>query len=77
MDEYEVPKKPTDLIDSTKYRACIKTDKDLAARMGMLRQTLSHKRKFPGTFTGYEVCDLAKLLDWKDKEIAAFIRGIR
>jgi len=54
----------------------IDTNKELAERIGMVRQTLSHKRKHPSTFTGGEIGSLAKTLKWTDEEIAEFVRGI-
>lgn len=54
----------------------INTNTELADRIGMVRQTLSHKRKYPSTFTGGEIGSLAKTLKWTDEEIAEFIRGI-
>ena len=66
---------PDDVIDSTKYRAKIRTTKSMAERLGMIRQTLAHKRKYPGTFTGSEIKAMAKLFNWTDEEIAEFIRG--
>lgn len=67
---------PDNVIDSTKYRAGIKTNKQLAERIGLIPQTLSHKRKYPSTFTGGDIATLSKLLSWSDEEIATFIRGI-
>ena len=68
---------PKDVIDSTRYRAKCMTNTALAKQIGMVRQTLSHKIKYPGTFTGYEISDIAQVLNWSDQEIAGFIRGIR
>ena len=67
---------PDDVIESTKYRAKCKTNASLAERLGMIRQTLAHKRKYPGTFTASEIMAMAKLLNWSDEEIATFIRGV-
>ena len=66
-----------DVIDSTKYRAKCKNNTMLAERLGMIRQTLAHKRKYPGTFTVSEVMAMAELLNWSDEEIATFIRGVK
>lgn len=54
----------------------IETNKELAKRIGLVRQTLSHKRKYPSTFTGGEIASLAKTLNWSNEDISNFIRGI-
>lgn len=65
------------MIESTKYRAKLKTNKDIADRLGMIRQTLSHKRKYPSTFTCGEVLAMAKLFGWNNDEIGEFISGCK
>ena len=66
---------PDEVIDSTKYRAGIKNNKQLSERLGMIRQTLAHKRMYPSTFTTGEIRALAKLLNWTNEELGEFIRG--
>lgn len=68
---------PDELIDSTKYRAKIPNNSELARRIGLTRQTLARKRKYPSTFTGGEILALAKLLVWTDQELAEFTRGCK
>lgn len=68
---------PDDVIEATKYRAKIRTNKALAERIGLIPQTLSHKRKYPSTFTGSDIAAISKLLCWSDEEIGTFIRGIK
>lgn len=70
-------KSPDAIIESTKYRVQLKTNTALAKRLGMLRQTLAHKRKYPSTFTGGEIESMASLLRWSDEEIGEFIRGCK
>lgn len=64
------------LIDVGKAKNSIKTDTDLAKRIGISRQSLSIKRKHPGTFTGYELKAMVKHLGWTPEELAAFIQNI-
>ena len=68
---------PDQVIDSTKYRAQLTTNTAIAKRLGMLRQTLAHKRKYPSTFTGGEIESMADLFNWSDAEIGEFIRGCK
>jgi DNA-binding Xre family transcriptional regulator len=64
------------LIDVSKAKNLIKTDTDLAKRIGISRQSLSIKRKHPGTFTGYELKAMMKHLNWTPEELADFIQNI-
>lgn len=66
---------PSEVIDSTRWRIKCKTDSQLADRLGMVRQTFAHKRKYPSTFTGGEIAALAKLLSWSAEEIEEFVKG--
>lgn len=68
---------PDEMLDSTKYRAGIKTNQGIAERIGLKRQTLAHKRKYPGTFTASEIVALSMLLGWSDEELLEFIRGCK
>lgn len=55
----------------------IATNSELSKRIGLVRQTLSHKRKYPSTFTGGEIASLTKILKWTDEELGNFIRRIK
>lgn len=66
---------PDNVIESTKYRAGLKTNKSIAERLGLLPQTLSHKRKYPSTFTASEIKALARLFNWSNEEIGEFVKG--
>ena len=68
---------PTEIIESTKSRAKISNNTQLAERIGLLRQTLAHKRKYPYTFTGADIAALQKLLNWNDEEVGAFVKGCK
>lgn len=68
---------PTEIIESTKSRAKIENNTQLAERMGLMRQTLAHKRKYPYTFTGGDIASLQKLLLWNAEETGAFVRGCK
>ena len=68
---------PNDVISSTRYRANINTNKALAERIGLSPQTLSHKQKYPGTFTASDIAAMSKLFNWSDEEIGTFIRGVK
>ena len=57
-------------------RTKIQTNAELAKRIGLVRQTLSHKRKYPSTFTGGEISSMARILNWSNDDISDFIRGI-
>lgn len=69
-------KSPTDIIADSGGIA-LNTNLAIAKRIGLTRQTLTRKRKYPSTFTAGEVYSLAKLFNWTDQQIAEFIRGCR
>lgn len=64
------------LIDVGKAKNRIRTDTELARRLGMSRQTFHNKRLYPGTFTTYELSRLAKTLSWSAEEIEDFLNNI-
>ena len=64
------------IIDIGKAKNSIKYDAELAQRIGISRQSLSIKRKHPGTFTGYELKAMVKHLGWTPEELAEFIQNI-
>lgn len=65
-----------EVIDIGKAKSHIKYDTELAKRIGISRQSLSIKRKHPGTFTGYEIQAMAKHLSWTAEDLQAFISSI-
>lgn len=66
---------PDAIIQSTIARVGLKTNKDLAEKMNLTRQTLAVKRKHPSLFTGAEIAFLEHLLKWTLEETRQFIRG--
>lgn len=54
----------------------IRTMKDLAGRLGMVRQTLAYRLKYPQTFVGSEINAMVKLFNWSDEQITRFVRGM-
>lgn len=73
----DITRSPSDIIDATKYRGGCRTNSEIARRLGMIRQTFSHKRKYPYTFTGGEIASMADLFIWTDEETGSFIRGCK
>ncbi len=66
---------PDDIIYDTMSRAKLHDNLAIARRIGLTRQTLARKRKYPSTFTGGEISALAKLFVWSDSELVEFVKG--
>lgn len=65
------------IINASRSLLGINTDTALAKELGFVRQTLSHKKKYPGTFTAAEVLAMADLFGWSNDDIGEFIRGCK
>lgn len=60
------------------YMAKIRLEHDceLANEIGLTKQSLSRKLRYPRTFSWYEVGALAKLFNWSNEELGEFVRSV-
>lgn len=66
---------PDDIIYDTMSRARLYNNLAIARHIGLTRQTLARKRKYPCTFTAGEISSLARLFVWTDSELVEFVKG--
>ena len=66
----------TSILKQNMARLRITHDYELAKEIGITKQSLSRKLKYPRTFSWYEVGAMAKLFNWSNEELGEFVRSV-